>query len=43
VALAGGKLRGIAEGYELISLILSPHQAFIARQWTKNAMEQLNK
>jgi hypothetical protein len=39
----GGKLRGIAEGYACVSLILPSHQAFIARQWTKNAMEQLNK
>ena len=42
-ALAGGKLRGIAEGYERISLILSSHQAFITRPWTKEAMEKLKK
>ena len=39
-ALAGGKLIGIAEDYERVSLILPPHhQAFITRQWTKDAME----
>ena len=43
VALAGGKLRGIAEGYERISLLLSAHQAFITRPWTKDAMEKLKK
>ena len=42
-ALAGGKLRGIAEDYERISLILSSHQAFITRPWTKEAMEKLKK
>ena len=42
-ALAGGKLRGIAESYERISLILPSHQAFITRQWTKDAMEKLKK
>ena len=42
-ALAGGKLRGIAEGYERISLILPSHQAFITRPWTKEAMEKLKK
>jgi len=41
--LAGGKLRGIAEGYERISLILSSHQAFITMPWTKDAMEKLKK
>jgi transcriptional regulator with XRE-family HTH domain len=44
-ALAGGKLRRIAESYEHISLILPPHQAFITRPWTKEmeAMEKLKK
>ena len=42
-ALTGGKLRGVAEGYERVSLILPSHQAFIARQWAKAAMEQLKK
>ena len=42
-ALASSKLRGIAQNYECISLILPSHQNFIARQWTKNAMEQLIK
>ena len=41
--LAGGKLRGIAEGHERISLILSSHQAFITMPWTKDAMEKLKK
>jgi transcriptional regulator with XRE-family HTH domain len=43
VVLAGGKLRGIAEGYERISLLLSSHQAFITRPWTKEVMEKLKK
>ena len=43
VALAGGKLRGIAEGYERISLLLSSHQAFITMPWTKDDMEKLKK
>ena len=34
-ALAGGKLRGIAEGYERVSLILSSHQAYVAKQWAR--------
>jgi transcriptional regulator with XRE-family HTH domain len=42
-ALASNKPRGIAEGYERISLILSSHQAFITRPWTKDAMEKLKK
>ena len=42
-ALTGGKLRGVEEGYERVSLILPSHQAFIARQWAKEAMEQLKK
>jgi transcriptional regulator with XRE-family HTH domain len=42
-ALTGGKLRGVAEGYERVSLILPSHQAFIARQWAKEAMEHLKK
>jgi transcriptional regulator with XRE-family HTH domain len=42
-ALTGGKLRGVAEGYERVSLILPSHQAFIARQWAKEAMEKLKK
>jgi transcriptional regulator with XRE-family HTH domain len=41
--LTGGKLRGVAEGYERVSLILPSHQAFIARQWAKEAMEHLRK
>jgi transcriptional regulator with XRE-family HTH domain len=41
--LSGGKLRGVAEGYERVSLILPSHQAFIARQWGKEAMEKLKK
>ena len=40
-ALTGGKLRGVAEGYERVSLILPSHQAFIARQWAKEAKEHL--
>jgi hypothetical protein len=43
VALAGGKLRGIAEGYACVSLILPPHQDFIAKQWTKDVMKQIKK
>ena len=42
-ALTGSKLRGLAEGYERVSLILPSHQAFIARQWAKEAMEHLKK
>jgi transcriptional regulator with XRE-family HTH domain len=42
-ALSGGKLRGVEEGYERVSLILPSHQAFIARQWAKDAMEHLKK
>ena len=42
-ALARNKPRGIAEDYERISLILSSHQAFITRPWTKDAMEKLKK
>ena len=42
-ALAGGKLRGIAESYERISLIVPSHQAFITWTWTKEAMEKLKK
>jgi transcriptional regulator with XRE-family HTH domain len=41
--LSGGKLRGVAEGYERVSIILPSHQAFIARQWGKEAMEKLKK
>ena len=41
--LSGGKIRGVAEGYERVSLILPSHQAFIARQWSKAATEQLKK
>jgi transcriptional regulator with XRE-family HTH domain len=41
--LSGGKRRGVAEGYERVSLILPSHQAFIARQWGKEAMEKLKK
>ena len=42
-ALAGGTLRGIAEGYERIPLILLSHQAFITRPWTKQSIEKLKK
>lgn len=42
-ALTGGQLRGLAEGYERISLILPTHQAFIAKQWAKEAKEHLKK
>ena len=42
-ALAGGKPRGLKEGYERVSVILPSHQAFIARQWAKEAMEHLKK
>ena len=42
-ALSGGKLRGVEEGYERVSLMLPSHQAFIARQWAKEAMEQMKK
>ena len=42
-ALVGGKLRGIAESYERVSLILPSHQAFITRPWTKEAKEKLKK
>ena len=42
-ALTGGKLRGVAEGYERVSLILPSHQAFIARQWAKEAKAHLKK
>jgi hypothetical protein len=38
----GCKRRGIAGGYERIFL-LPFHQAFIARQWIKDAIEQLEK
>jgi transcriptional regulator with XRE-family HTH domain len=41
--LTGGKLRGVPEGFERVSLILPAHQAFIARQWAKAAMESLKK
>ena len=42
-ALTGGQLRGITEGYERVSLILPTHQAFIAKQWAKEAKEHLKK
>lgn len=42
-ALTGGKLRGLPEGYERVSLILPSHQAFLARQWAREAKEQLKK
>ncbi|WP_262966700.1 helix-turn-helix domain-containing protein [Methylobacter psychrophilus] len=42
-ALTGGQLRGVAEGYERVSLILPSHQAFIAKQWAKEAKEHLKK
>lgn len=41
--LAGGKPRGIKEGYERVSVILPSHQAYIARQWAKQAKEQQTK
>jgi transcriptional regulator with XRE-family HTH domain len=42
-ALASSKPRGIAEGYERVSLILPSHQAFITMPWTKDDMEKLKK
>jgi transcriptional regulator with XRE-family HTH domain len=39
--LTGGKIRGVAEGFERVSLVLPTHQAFIAKQWSKVAAEQL--
>lgn len=39
-ALAGGKPRGLKEGYERVSVILPSHQAYIVRQWAKQAKEQ---
>ena len=42
-ALAGGKPRGLKEGYERVSVILPSHQAYIVRQWAKQAKEQLTK
>jgi hypothetical protein len=39
--LTGGKIRGVAEGFERVSLLLPTHQAFIAKQWSKAATEQL--
>jgi hypothetical protein len=42
-ALTGGQLRGIAEGYERVSLLLPTHQAFIAKQWAKETKEHLKK
>jgi len=42
-ALAGGKPRGLKEGYERVSVILPSHQAFIARQWAMQAKEQQTK
>ena len=42
-ALAGGKLRGIAEGYERVSLILPPHQAYVAKQWARKSLETEKK
>ncbi|WP_340124189.1 helix-turn-helix domain-containing protein [Methylobacter svalbardensis] len=42
-ALTEGQLRGVAEGYERVSLILPTHQAFIAKQWAKETKEHLKK
>jgi hypothetical protein len=42
-ALTGGQLKGLAEGYERVSLLLPSHQAFIAKQWAKDAKEHLKK
>ncbi len=42
-ALTGGQLRGLAEGYERVSLILPSHQAFIGKQWAKEVKEHLKK
>jgi transcriptional regulator with XRE-family HTH domain len=42
-ALAGGKLRGIAESYERISLILPSHQAYVAKQWARISLETEKK
>lgn len=42
-ALTGGKPRGLTEGYERVSVILPSHQAYIARQWAKQAKEQQTK
>ncbi|MGZ8956073.1 MAG: helix-turn-helix domain-containing protein [Methylovulum sp.] len=42
-ALTDGQFRGVAEGYERVSLILPTHQAFIARQWAKETKEHLKK
>jgi hypothetical protein len=42
-ALAGGKLRGIAEGYERVSLIRSSHQAYVAKKWARISLETEKK
>jgi len=42
-ALTGGKPRGLQEGYERVSVILPSHQAYIAREWAKQAKEQQAK
>ncbi len=42
-ALTEGQFRGLAEGYERVSLILPTHQAFIAKQWAKETKEHLKK
>lgn len=41
--LAGGKPRGLKEGYERVSVILPSHQAFMAREWAKQAKAQQAK
>jgi transcriptional regulator with XRE-family HTH domain len=42
-ALAGGKPRGVKEGFERVSVVLPSHQAFIVREWVKQAKEQAAK
>jgi transcriptional regulator with XRE-family HTH domain len=42
-ALAVGKPRGIAEGYERVSLILPSHQAYVAKQWARKSLETEKK
>jgi hypothetical protein len=42
-ALAGGKPRGLKEGYERVSVILPSHQSFIVRQWAMQIKEQQTK
>ena len=42
-ALAVGKPRGIAEGYERMSLILPSHQTYAAKQWVRRSLETEKK